>query len=1136
MKCPKCQFDNPNGMKFCGECGTKLEKICPKCNFYNPPEFKFCGECGHDLRKPQEIPPEDEPVAKPSPEKILAKEIPPISSPMDGERKYVTALFSDMSGYTAMSEKLDPEEVKDITGRIFGEVSKIVNKYDGFIEKFIGDAVMALFGVPRAHEDDPVRAIRAATEIHHLVRTISPEFEEKIGKPLSMHTGINTGLVVTGEVNTEKGTHGVAGDTINVAARLSSLAEAHTVIVGLDTYRQAEGFFAFETLEPTRVKGKAEPIQIYRLLSAKERPGTTLRRHGLRADLIGRQVELAQLQEAVEKLKNGKSSIFFICGDTGTGKTRLVEEFRATLDVGTFQWLEGQAYAYSQNTPYFPLIDLLNHVFEIKEGDPPEKVKEKVEARIAYLMGEETDVIPYMGSLYSLSYPEIEAVSPEFWKSRLQEAIHKTLSEMAQREPTIICLEDLHWADPSFMDLLRFILSEFRDAALFLCIYRSPFAPFTGHELGGLGMPSQEFHLQELSPSEGQSMLESLLGSKNIPHEIRKFIQENVGGNPFYLEEVINTFIESGTLKSDNGTWILSKPITGSDMPTTIHGIISARLDHLEKESKRILQEASVIGRTFLYDILKRCTHLEEQLDRRLTRLEHSDLIHPRTLQPVLEYSFKSALTHDVVYNGLLKKERQTIHDRIGVVMEQLFQDRLPEFYETLAFHFKQGRSIHKAVYYLIKAGEKSLGRYAIEESHQYFKEAFDLISNKTDRTKEEDGLLVDLLNKWSLVFYYRGKFGDQLDLLSAHRELAESLDDKEKLGMFYAWLGFTLSFREKLKDSYLYLCKAIEVGENVENQQVTGYACMWLTWTCSELGLLDEAVKFGERALEIVRHFPADHYLFFKTLGGIAYTCSLSGDTARGINAGSELVNYGQKHSNVRSMALGYYVKGYVYLRRGDFPSAIECTRKALQTAKDPFYSQIARFNLGINLALNDQFKEAEEMLQEVLSYCTSCGCEILGSPTSGVLGLLSIANGRMSSGLKRLKEALTIFYEIDRKPIIATYEHILGQIYLNIVTKAAPISFTTAAKNVGFLLKNVPSAGKKAEDHFKKAIEVAREIRANTILGQTLLDLGFLYKARGKIDKAGECLNEAVQILEQCGSEIFLKQAKEELASQNP
>jgi len=236
-------------------------------------------------------------------------------------------------------------------------------------------------------------------------------------------------------------------------------------------------------------------------------------------------------------------------------------------------------------------------------------------------------------------------------------------------------------------------------------------------------------------------------------------------------------------------------------MPTTIHGIISARLDHLEKESKRILQEASVIGRTFLYDILKRCTYLEEQLDRRLTRLEHSDLIHPRTLQPVLEYSFKSALTHDVVYNGLLKKERQTIHERIGVVMEQLFRDRLPEFYETLAFHFKQGRSIHTAVNYLMKAGEKSLGRYAIEESHQYFKEAFDLLSNKTDRTKEEDGLLIDLLSKWSLVFYYRGKFEDQLDLFSAHKELAESLDDKEKLGMFYAWLGFALSFREKLKD-----------------------------------------------------------------------------------------------------------------------------------------------------------------------------------------------------------------------------------------------------------------------------------------------------------------------------------------------
>ena len=1135
MKCPKCQFENPEGAKFCRNCGTSLELdlTCPNCGSSHPPGSKFCIECGHDLTIPSEPPPKDDSEPKPHAPEPVADESITTPGVIEGERKHVTALFSDLSGYTAMSERLDPEEVKEITSRIFGEISQIVSKYDGFIEKFIGDAVMALFGVPKAHEDDPVRAIRAAMEIHDSVRTISPELEEKIGKPLSMHTGVNTGLVVTGEVNLEKGTHGVAGNTINVAARLSSLADAGTIIVGPDTYRHAEGFFAFEALEPTKVKGKAEPVQIYKLLSVKERPSTTPRRHGLRADLIGREVELAQLHEAVEKLKDGKGSIFLIYGETGTGKTRIVEDFKATLDVEEIQWLEGQAYAYSQNTPYFPLIDLLNHLFGMKEGDLPENVKERIETGIENLIDKRKNIIPYVGSLYSLTYPEIEEVSPEFWKSRLQEAIQTILSEMTQRAPTIICLEDLHWADPSFMDLLRFILWEFRDAALFLCTYRPPFALFTGHQLSGLGMPYQEVHLQDLSPSEAQIMVESLLGSKNIPQEIWKFVRENVGGNPLYLEEVINAFIESGALKSDNGSWLLSKPITGSDMPTTIQGIISARLDHLEKESKRILREASVMGRTFLYVILKRCTVLEEELDRHLTRLERLDFIYTRNLQPDLEFSFKSSLTHDVVYNGLLKKERQTIHERIGVVMEQLFQDRLAEFYEILAFHFKQGQSIQKAVDYLIKAGEKSLGRYAVEESHQYFKEAFDLLTNKTDMTKKDKALLIDLLNKWSLVFYYRGNFKEQLDLLSAHKDLAESLDDKARLGMFYAWLGFTLSFREKYRDSYHYLCKAIELGEEIENRQVIGYACSWLTWTCSEQGLLDEAIKFGERAREIAELFPSDHYLYFKTLGGVAYACSLIGDSKRGIDAGAELVDYGQRHSNIRSMALGHYVQGYVYLRGGDFPSAIECAKKALQIAKDPFYSQISRFQLGLNLALNNQLQEAEEALQEVLSYSQSCGCEILGTPTSGVLGLISIANGQMSEGLKRLKKALIASYENDRKQLIATFEQALGQVYLQIVAKTAPISLPIMAKNVGFLLKNVLSAGKKAEDHFNKAIEVAKEIGANTIVGQALLDLGLLYKARGKSDKAREYLTEAIQILERCELEIYRNQAKDALSS---
>jgi class 3 adenylate cyclase/tetratricopeptide (TPR) repeat protein len=1108
MKCPKCQCENPHGRKFCRECGAKLLLVCSQCRYENLPGDKFCGECGQNL---------DEVVA--------TEEAAP------GERKHVTVLFSDLSGYTAMSEKLDPEEVKDITGRVFGEIAQVVTKYEGFVEKFIGDAVMALFGVPKAHEDDAVRAIRAAKEIHDLVEAMSPQLEGTVGEPLSMHTGVNTGLVVTGEVDLEKGIHGVSGDTVNLASRLSSLARPGEIFVGPETYGQAEGYFTFERLEPTTVKGKAEPVRIYKVLAPKEEPSKIHRLHGVRADLIGRKVEMAQLGEAVEQLREGKGTVFSICGDAGTGKSRIVEDFKATLDLEKIQWREGHAYAYSQNIPYFPLIDLLNRAFHIEEGDPPEKIRAKVESGLGDLTGKKEDVVPYVGSLYALSYAEIEGVSPEFWKSRLQEAIQRILAALTRRGPTVICLEDLHWADPSSLDLLRFLLSEFRHPALFLCVYRLPFSLFTSHELSGLGEFYREIKLQDLSPSETQDMVESLLKTKTIPLELKRFVQEKAEGNPFYLEEVINSLIESGTLTSENGGWKLTRPIGESEISPTLQGVLSARLDRLEKEMKRILQEASVIGRAFLYEILKKITELTEQIDGCLSGLERLDLIRTRSFQPELEYVFKHALTQEVVYNGLLKKERQEIHERIALVMEQLFQERLSEFYETLAFHFKQGQSLHKAVDYLVKSGEKSLKRYAVEESHQYFKEAFDLLTDKPGKTKEEEGLLIDLLIKWAFVFYYRGDFRGLVDLLSAHEEMAESLDDKARLGMFYGWLGFGLYDREKFKDSYQYLSKALEIGGEIGSQQVIGYACAWLSWTCADLGLLDEAITFGQRAQEICKLFESDPYLYFKSLGGLGFAYWHRGDRKKGLQAGKAILDYGQRHSNIRSMVVGYWTMAFSYLVDGDFPTALECCKAAIQISADPFYSQVPRLLLGISYVLGSQLQDAEKALKEVVAYSQEFGAEVIGTPASLFLGVVLIAKGSMKQGLKMMQEVQRAYLEYQRRGMYAESEYVLGKTYLGIVEGAGPKNLSTMAKNVGFLVRNVPFASKKAEDHFNKAIEAAKEIGSKRLLGPAYLDLGLLYKATGKKEKARECISTAVQVFEQCEAETYLRQAKEAL-----
>jgi class 3 adenylate cyclase/tetratricopeptide (TPR) repeat protein len=1032
-----------------------------------------------------------------------------------------------------MSEKLDPEEVKEITSRIFGEIAQVVTKYEGFIEKFIGDAVMALFGVPKAHEDDPIRAIRVAREIHELIETISPEVEKKIGQPILMHTGINTGLVVTGEVDMEKGTHSVAGDTINLASRLSSLAKPGEILVGPDTFRHSEGYFTFERLRPTTVKGKAEPVQVHKLLSPKERPVTVHRLSGLRADLIGRKAEIAQLREAVKNLRDGEGRIFSICGDAGTGKSRLVEEFKIGLDLEEIQWVEGHAYAYAQNISYFPMIDLFNRVFHIEEGDAPEKIRDKIETEVEHLIGKKEDVVPYVGSLYALSYPEVEDMAPEFWKSQLRSAVQRILLALARKAPTVFYLEDLHWADPPFVELLRNALLEVQHPAIVLCVYRPNFTLFTSHQLGSLSKIYQEIRLQDLSSSEAQDMLESLLQTDTVPHDLRLFVQGKAEGNPFYLEELVNSLIESEMLIRDNGGWKATRPISESDISSTIHGVISSRLDRLEKETKRILQEASVIGRSFFYEILKRVTELKQDIDHCLRGLEQLDLIRTRSLRPDLEYVFKHALTQEAVYNGLLKKERETIHERIALVMEQIFHDRLAEFYETLAFHFKQGRSARKAVDYLMRSGEKSLGRYAVEEAHRYYREAFDILTDITHKSREDEELLIDLLVKWSYVFYYRGDFKGLTDMLSAHEDLAKSLHDKARLGMFYGWLGMALWCRERFRLSYEYLKSALRLGEEVENQRVVGYACTWLTWTCAELGLLDEALKSGQRAQEIARSLRSDHYLYLKSLGGIGHTYCHRGERKKALETGKALIEYGQRHSNSRCLVMGNWVLGYSDMLDGDLSSAIEHFQKGLQISVDPYYSQIPRAGLGMTYIQNGELQEAEEALQEVLSFSRSFGAEVIGSGAQAFLGLVSIVKGHMRQGLKVFEEGKRAALENERLCAYVQYEYVLGSVYTQIAEGSAKVDLAIMAKNVSFLLKSVPFASKKAEEHFNKAIETANEVGAKGMLGRVYLHLGLLHRSKKRKDQAKVCISEAIRLLEETGGETCLRQAKEAMAS---
>ncbi|MFC1876851.1 adenylate/guanylate cyclase domain-containing protein [Thermodesulfobacteriota bacterium] len=1081
---------------------------CPDCHHQNPKDSKFCNECGYHFAKSDDI-------TEPSPT-------------MASERKHVTIMFSDMSGYTAMTERLDPEEVKKIMSEIFGKITAIIKSYDGFIERFIGDAVMAVFGIPKAHEDDPIRAIRAAMEIHAAVEDFSPQYEVKIGHPLTMHTGINTGLVVTGEVDVEKGIHGLTGDAINLASRLEGLANSGEIVVGPDTHQQALNYFEFDAMEPTKVKGKRQRIRTYRFTSVKSESFKTHRLQGLQAALTGRDKEMAILVEALQQLKQGTGSIISICGDAGTGKSRLKKEFKDALDSKTIEWHEGHAYGYTQSMPYYPLINLLTNAFQIDESDTTQNIRTKVETGVSFLLGADSSYIPYMGSLFSLTYPEIENVSPEFLKDKLWESVQALLTALVDKSPSVICFEDLHWADPSSIELFKQLVAKTHKNALFIITYRSHFTPFDNDLPGALEDNYQEIRLKELSSIDAQDMLKSLLHTKNMAEELHEIVQQKAEGNPFYIEEIINSLIDSHILTRDNGNWKLNRNITEGDVPATIQGVLTARVDRLGPHFKKILQEASVIGRAFLYKILERITDLDSEVNKYLDDLEGLDLIRTQSMEPDLEYIFKHALTQEVVYNGLLKKERQEIHERIGLAIEQLFADRLPEFYEAISFHFNQGFSQFKAAEYLMKAGEKSLKKYALEESHQYFNEAYNVFADKLDHSEKEKELLIDIQIKWAYVYYYRGDFRGLVQLFKRNERIAKSLINKEKQGFFLAWLGMALWMRERLRESELYLRAALKLGEEAKDQRLIGYACCWLSITCADLGLFDEALGLAEKGIEIAERLGSDHYLYFKSMHAKGLTYYYMGFCNENLQIGKALIDYGNKHSNSRCLVLGYMSLSFAHLVAGNPALALEAGKDAVKASADPIYSIIPNVLISFSYFQMGKFNKAAQIANEILVFHDKFGCEYHGTPASIILGGVMIAKGKMASGLKQIKEKLIRFKEIEKKSFIPTGDYILGKIYFQIATGEGSLGISVILKNVVFLVRTLPVARKRAEYHFNKAIDMANETGAKGIMGQAYFDLGLLYKSQKRKNQAKQCISKAIQVFKKTKAEVFLKQAE--------
>ncbi|MBN1190170.1 MAG: AAA family ATPase [Dehalococcoidales bacterium] len=1056
-----------------------------------------------------------------------------------GERKQVTVVFSDLSGYTSISEKLDPEEVHDLMNKIFTQATKIIARYEGYIDKFIGDAVMALFGVPRTHEDDALRAIKAVQDLHSYVKSLSPQFEDKLGSPILMHSGISTGLIVAYNTENEEENEKVLGDTINLASRLTGLAKSGEIVVGEASFKLTERFFKFEALKPTLVKGKEQTVQAYKVIESKDNPVTIHRLTGMRSHLVGRNQEIHILKNTARRLiENKESSLITICGEAGIGKSRLVSEFKAGLDKGQVQWLEGHAYAFAQNTPYFPLVDLFSRLWNIKENEPVQVVKAKIEEKILSLGIKDMEVIPYLGSLFGLEYPETEKIEPELWKHRLFRSIYLTLLALAEQKAMVIFLEDLHWADPSTTELFLFLSKELRTSVLLLVTYRPSFSLFDKVKQLNEDMNYQEIRLRDFTLTETEEMLQALLQTARVPQELRQFIQDKAENNPFYLEEVVNSLLEMDILISVNGEWRLTHPINESVIPSTIEGVIISRLDHLEIKLKKALQEASVIGRIFLYNILKRITEIQDQINESLSGLEDADMIRTLSLKPDLEYIFKHALTQDVAYNSLLKKDRQALHERIGQVIEEIFIDRLPDFYETLAYHYKQTNAIYKAVHYLMKSAEKAIRQYSSEEAHRYCRDAYGLLSNNSIALNKDHKyltLLFDLINQWSMVYYLRADVEGKLKLLQSHLSEAQGLKNNSTLGMYYFWLGLAYWDAEDFENAARFASEALRLGEEMNNQLVIGYASSCLAFANAELGFTDEALFCGKKARQIAVLCKDDPYNFLYEMGtsSLGYVSHIRGDTQKTLEYGYELIETGTKNANIRAEALGNVYVGWGFFDAGDYLLAFQYFEKCTAVSRaHPWYSQAAKLFMGLSLLLLEQFIESKKYFVDILTHSESYGGELLSTAARTWIGCVDINEGNLNQGMKKIMAGGEVWVK-SCKHRYAWWKWGLGCLMVSIAKKKQSISLISLLNNFNFVLRYAIFARKLARVHLNEGLIVAKEIGAKAIIASCYLELGYLNQIEKKYEHARMCFSEAIRIYQDTGADFNLKLAKEALAA---
>jgi class 3 adenylate cyclase/tetratricopeptide (TPR) repeat protein len=1038
---------------------------------------------------------------------------------LEGERKQVTVLFADLKDSTELIRGLDPEAAQQLLDPAIQHMMDAVHRYEGTVNQVLGDGIMALFGAPIAHEDHALRACYAALAMQAAMQPYTEDVRRTRGLELRMRVGLNAGEVVVRAIGNDLHMdYSAVGETTVLAARMEQMATPGSIRLTAGTLGLVEGLVQVNALGPVPVKGLSEPVEVCELVGASAL-GQRLQAAAARGltRFVGRQTELAALQQVLERAGAGHGQVVALVGEAGVGKSRLVYEFVRAPQLQAWRVLESASVSYGKATPYFPVVELLRRYGHVEEHDDPRTIRAKVTGHVLTLDESLQETIPALLALLDALPADSPflTLEPPQRRQRTLEALKRVLLRESQAQPLLLVFEDLHWIDSETQALLDSLIESLPTARLLLLVnYR----PEYQHGWGSKTSYTQ-LRLDPLPPASADEVLQTLLGDDPSLAPLKHLLVTRTEGNPFFLEESVRTLMETGILVGEPGAYRLAQALPTIQVPATVQAVLAARIDRLPPEEKRLLQTAAVIGTEIPLPLLQAIAELsEDALHRGLSHLQAAEFLYETRLFPEQVYTFKHALTHEVAYSSLLLERRRVLHARIVEALEALAGDRRDDQVDRLGQHAVRGEVWDKAVAYCQQAGEKALARSAHREAVGSFEQALSALAHQPEMrdTREQ---AVDLRLALRTALRPLGEFGRTLGYLREAEALAEALDDPRRRGQVCRFLAAHFYLIGEHDQAIAAAQRALTLAAASGDVVLHALANRYLGGAYEALGDYRRAIDcFTQTAVSIEgpRRHERFGQVFLPAVLARAHlaTCHAElGTFAEGRALGTEGLRLAEAVDHPASLMIALAGVGLLALRQGDLSTALARLERAMglcQEANFPVYFPTMAAVLGAAYTLDGRVAEAVGLLTQAMGQITA-----LERVEGRVQCHLALADVQLRAGCLAEAHALT-----ERALVLAREGQERGR-----ETYALRLLGETAAQSD-------PPEVEPAENHYRQALTLAEELGMRPLQAHCHRGLGTLYAKIGRREQARTELSAAIALYRAMAMTFWLPEAETTLA----